>query len=541
MLIPLRLVRDQQLQQQLFDQLRDLIVSNRLQPGSRMPSSRMMAEQFAISRMTVLLTYERLIAEGYLETRPAAGTFVAQSAAHPIVAPAVDASSLALAHPPANGHASERSSPTQVHLGSAFADARVGGADPSLFPAQRWRSLMRQGLNRIGTRFEREHPAGNPALREAIAQWLSTSRGLPVSSDQVMVVKGRQQALHLIARLASHPCAGRRRLRQCAAPTIAAQEVCEGRNGLPAELRMGEPDAVCEDLSPDDQTRIVLEDPCDADATAAMTGEGGVPVRVPVDADGLCTDRLPVGGAALLHVTPEHQRPLGALLAPDRRLTLLHWASRAGALILEEDIDGELRYGDVNVPSLMSMDRSERVVLLGGFGASLGPWLDIAYLVLPRWLVPYAWTTLRWIDESRGGLEHAVLAEYLASGGYARHLHRLTKTYANRRDALLTALARHFGTNPQVWGEQAGLHLAWFPPPDRGSAGYLARLARRHGLDACVQESAVLLGFGMTDERHIEAGIRRLADTTPEVNDDRPLMAAMPVGFADTTAYRAPL
>src|SRR5580692_6542945 len=121
MLIPLRLVRDQQLQQQLFDQLRDLIVSNRLQPASRMPSSRMMAEQFAISRMTVLLTYERLIAEGYLETRPAAGTFVSQCPTHQIAGSTTDASSLALAHPPANPHPVERSSPAGICIGSPSA------------------------------------------------------------------------------------------------------------------------------------------------------------------------------------------------------------------------------------------------------------------------------------------------------------------------------------------------------------------------------------------------------------------------------------
>src|SRR4051794_36376928 len=129
MLIPLRLVRDQQLQQQLFDQLRDLILSNRLQPGSRMPSSRMMAEQFAISRMTVLLTYERLIAEGYLETRPAAGTFVAQFPSRPAPGSAIDASSLALAHPPASGDVAER--PSAARIGSASVEIKVGGADPS--------------------------------------------------------------------------------------------------------------------------------------------------------------------------------------------------------------------------------------------------------------------------------------------------------------------------------------------------------------------------------------------------------------------------
>jgi GntR family transcriptional regulator/MocR family aminotransferase len=288
------------------------------------------------------------------------------------------------------------------------------------------------------------------------------------------------------------------------------------------------------------RARIVVEDPCDPDAAAAMAGEGGVLLRVPIDAEGLCTDYLPPGGAALIHITSEHQRPLGVVLSHDRRIALLHWAACAGALILEEDIEGELRYGDMNVASLMRLDRSERVILLGGFGVSLGPWQDVAYLVLPRWLVPYAQKTRRWIDDSRGGLEHTVLAEYLASGGYARHLHRLTKIYAGRRDAMLTALRKHFGAATRIWGEQAGLHLTWFPPADLGSPDYLATLARRHGLDATsVRDDVVLLGFGVTDEHHIEAGIRRLADALPGANEELPQVAAMPIGFAGTTAHGA--
>jgi GntR family transcriptional regulator/MocR family aminotransferase len=345
-----------------------------------------------------------------------------------------------------------------------------------------------------------------------------------------MLVKGRQQALHVVARLASHPCEGRRALGRCTAPNSEPPARVCGAEALRPELH----DTTNDNDATKHHARIVVEDPCDAEAAAAMAG---VLVRIPIDADGLCTDQLPLGSAALVHVTPDHQRPLGAVLSRDRRIALLHWAARAGALVLEEDIDGELRYGDMNVPSLMSMDRSERVILLGGFSVSLGPWLDIAYLVLPRWLVPYAQTTRRWIDDSRGGFDHAVLAEYLASGGYARHLHRLTKAYAGRRDTMLAALRRHFGAAAQVWGEQAGLHLAWFPPPDLGSAGYLARLARRHGLDAAaVRDDVVLLGFGAIDEPHIEAGICRLADALPGANEELPSVAAMPIGFIDATA-----
>jgi GntR family transcriptional regulator/MocR family aminotransferase len=472
MLIPLKLVRDQQLQQQLFDQLRALIVSRRLRPGTRLPSSRMMAEQFAISRVTVLLTYERLIADGYLETRPAAGTFVARPPGP--VRPCISAVAEPAEHP---GHAMPEPEP------------RAGCPDPSLFPAGRWRSLLRAGLDSLGEQRATGHPAGSAALRDAIASWVSASRGLAVAPDQVLVVRSRQQALHLAAGLAWR-----------AWPSGA---------------------------------RIVLEDPCDAATAATLVWGRGEPVQVPVDADGLCTDRLPAGNAALLHVTPEHQRPFGAALSLDRRLALLDWAARSGALVLEEDCEGELRYGDMNAPSLMSLDEMECVVRIGGFGVSLGPWVDVAYLVVPRRLIAAAIVARRLIDDSRGGLEHAALTKFLEGGGYARHLHRLTRTYAGRRDVLIAALRRQFGQNTRVLGEQAGLHLAWYPPADGGSPDAIATLARHSGLDAAaLADGVVLIGFGVPDENHIETGVRRLAAAMTEADDGLPRISALSAGFA---------
>ncbi len=445
------------MQQQLFEQLRELIMSNRLRPGSRMPSSRMLAEQFAISRVTVLLTYERLIAEGFLDTRPSAGTFVAEARA---------------------GHQVAAISPTPCErLATSFPmrETRVGLPDPSLFPTVRWRSLMRSGLDRMGAHRASEHPAGIPALREAIASWLSSSRGLVVAPEQVMVMRGRQQALHLVGHLA-------------------------GSAGQ----------------------RIVVEDPCDPNAAAALADPSDL-IRVPVDADGLRTDDLPDGPATLLYVTPEHQRPLGVALSHDRRIALLSWAEDSGAMVLEEDCEGELRYGAMSAPSLMSLDTGQRVILLGGFCASLGPWVDMAYLVLPRRLIAGALAARRLIDDSRSSLEQIALADFLAGGGYARHLHRLTKTYASRRDTLLRAL-RQVGGQDAVWGGQAGLHLVWFPRADIGAPSGLAALARHCGLEAATAPvgksgtpltTALLLGFGNLPERQIEPRIARFATLLP--------------------------
>jgi GntR family transcriptional regulator/MocR family aminotransferase len=429
-----------------------------------MPSTRMLAEQFAISRITVLLTYERLIAEGYLETLPAKGTFVARPPAR------------------ASCHAEPPMPFDRPGCSSVVTEARIGRPDPSLFPAGRWRALMRGALDSLGAQIATEHPAGSPALRNAIAGWLSASRGLAVVPDQVMLLNGRQQALHVVTHLALRPGA-----------------------------------------------RAVVEDPCDANAAAVLAGEAVELMRVPVDADGLCTDCLPGGEVALVHVTPEHQRPLGVALALPRRVALLAWADRAGALVLEEDCEGELRYGEMNAPSLMSLDTAARVILLGGFGISLGPWVGTSYLVLPRRLMAAALAARRLIDDSRGGLEEAALADLLGGGGYARHLHRLGKTYVSRRDVLLAALRRHFGSPVLTWGEHAGLHLAWFPPPEAGSPSYLAALARRCGLEAAALATdtrhqtpggrAVMLGFGSLSERQLES---RVVEFATRLQADRP-------------------
>lgn len=497
MLIPLKLVRDQPLQQQLYDQLRELIASARLQPGARMPSTRMLAEQFAISRITVLLTYERLIAESYLHTMPAKGTFVARGphgcrGSHGAIGLALaggtDSGRTPAPVGPQTGRDHDKAGQawTSVHRLRTLPDRvatttlsppehRVGRPDPSLFPIARWRALLRGALDRFGAGLPPEHPAGSPVLRNAIAGWLSTSRGLAVAPDQVILVNGRQQALHVAARLL---------------------------------LRPGD--------------RVVLEDPGDHLAACTYADAGASLVRVQVDLDGLCTDLLPAGKAALVHVTPEHQRPLGVLLAPQRRTALLDWAARAGAMVLEEDCDGEFRYGGMEAPPLMSLDQTERVIHIGCFSAALGPWLTLGYMAVPRSLVIPALAVRRLIDGGTGWLEHTALAEFLESGAYARHVHRLRKAYLARREALTGALRQHFGATTTLWGGGAGLHLAWHVPPSLGPATALAELARNCGLEAAAladaRTQAVLLGFGAVSEHQIETGVREMA-ALHEVNE----------------------
>ncbi len=449
MLIPLTLTRDQPLQQQIYEQLRDLVRTGRLAAGMRMTSTRMVADQFGVSRITVLLTYERLIAEGYLETIPAVGTFVSRTL--PGATPPAVAAVPGLA---------ERAPPPPW-------EKEVGSPDPRLFPAGRWRALVRSALDRLGMHLRSWDPSGSPELRRAVAGWLSASRGLTVDAEQVLILGSRQQALHLATHLLLTPGA-----------------------------------------------QVALEDPCDRHSLRLYAESGAEIVPIPVDDAGLRTALLPEAQVALVHVTPERQRPLGGVLSAGRRRSLLDWAGRVGATVLEEDCDGDLRYEAMTAPSLMSLDRNQRVIHIGCFGATLGPGSSLGYIVLPDRLLGAAHAAIHLVDHQTRWMEEAALTSFLDSGDYARHVHRVRKTYRHRRDTLVPALRDCIDASAQIAGTSAGLLLSWSVPRRFGPAQDFAALARRCGLDAAAVTGlpVVLFGYGAPDEQQIETGIRRLAE-----------------------------
>jgi GntR family transcriptional regulator / MocR family aminotransferase len=265
----------------------------------------------------------------------------------------------------------------------------------------------------------------------------------------------------------------------------------------------------------------VVESPCDETVAAAFAAVAARVTRVPVDGEGLRVDRLPAGAVALAHLTPARQRPLGVALAPHRRDALLAWAARAGATILEEDHDGDFRYEPAAVPPLMSLPDQDRVIYAGSFAAALGPGVSLGYLVVPEQLVAAALAARTLIDDRPGWLEEAALADFIDSGYYARHVHRLRRIYGGRRAALLDALEDHFGP-ARIEGAQSGLELAWTLPPDLAPASELAPLARRSGIGArALPRSAgmrrelvdrvMLLDYAAGSERGIREAVAALA------------------------------
>ena len=498
------------LQQQLYTRLRDDILARRLRPGERLPPSRTLAAQLAVSRTTVVLVYDQLVAEGYAEARQGSGTFVSRhipddalvTARRPKLVPVErDADGGSAGLPEAES--SDQAEPSGVQGLSVWgermadvhrlvwgADGRVAeryGALPFDFRPGRpdWDTFPRQIWGRLTSRQVRERseelasygdPAGYRPLREAIAAHLGQTRGVRCSAEQVVVVNGSQQGADLLIRLF---------------------------------------------LDPGDHA--ALEDPGYAGAALTLQAHGMSVRPVPVDDDGLNVAALPAPddplAPRLVYVTPSHQFPTGAIMSLPRRLRLLEWAARRGALIVEDDYDSDFRYSGRPLESLQGLDTHGVVAYVGSFSKALFPPLRVGFVVLPpRLMQPFV--AAKWLaDRQTATLDQQVLSDFIGEGHFERHLRRMRRLYQARRDALLAALRTHLGDSVTAGGDGAGLHLvAWLPPGTDAVA--LSAEAATIGVAApsldpyylgTAGRPGLMLGYAALDEARIVEGVRLLA------------------------------
>lgn len=464
--LPLHLDRNRgaPLQNQLFEQLRYLIVSGQMKPESRVIATRFLSEQLNVSRTTVLLAYERLIAEGYLETRPAIGTFVSRTPPDGTAAP--------------KPHPAPISVPARQECAIDFAIA----PDDQLFPFKSWLRATQTVLDRHERRSVPidylPNDSGLPALRAVIREWLAFHRGITADPEQVIIVAGVQQALAIAASLAG----------------------VRGR-------------------------MVVTENPGEPQVSALFAGLGARLYDCPVDEQGLDTALLPEEPAALLHATPSYQRPLGAMLPLDRREKLLAWAAENGALLLEDDSDGDFRYQGSAQPALFTLAPPGRVIYLRRFSETMNPGLRLVYLVVPPEMVKIAQRIKASLDSGTPRLEQQVLAEFILSGGYDRHLRMTRKILLERRDALILALTRHFG-DIKLLGTGAGTSVNWLLPAHLGSADLVRDNAAKGGVklyrplspQSPVQgrsfiDGILAMGYATLTAQDIKKGVDLLADT----------------------------
>ena len=458
---------------QLYLGLRQTILSGGIRSGDRLPATRDLAEQLGVSRTVVLLAYDQLLAEGFVEGRSGSGTYV--SGVVPTEAPKVSAMQAKLRLSRFGAAAMDALPHTdfpQRQKISVRYDFAYRNSGVDVFPFEQWRRiLMRRSRKARLRELEYGLPAGSLALREAIAVHLRRSRAVVCDASQIVIVNGSQQALDLCARIL---------------------------------MERGD--------------RVVIEEPHYQGAREVFWAAGARFVGVPVDADGLNVDKLPAK-ARIAFVTPSHQLPTGAILPLARRLALLEWAKHADAVVIEDDYDGEFRYEGQPVESMQGLDTHGRVVYLGTFSRTIFPALRLGYLIAPRSLVS-AFTSAKWLcDRHTATLEQETLAEFISSGAYERHLRRARRANALRRRAMLESIAKYFADAVNVSGDGSGTHVVIWPRSRSSEEELIARAAdegvRVYGVSRyflkASSRTGLMLGYSRMREDEIREGIRRLA------------------------------
>jgi len=459
---------------QLYRILQRGIRESALTAGLRLPPSRLLAEALGIARNTVVHVYEQLALEGYVRAGVGRGTFVAA------VAPR-------LVHPtPGAARRLPARAPLLSRRGAHLVDeARAGRAqwgaftpgvpEVRMFPATVWNRLHAK-VWRSATPQQLSYATGHgdAGLRDAVAAYLQGTRGVVCTPEQVVITSGTQQSLHLIAQLLADPG-----------------------------------DAVW------------LEDPGYWGARGVFRALGLKLVPVAVDAEGLAPSPQQLREPPLaIFVSPSHQYPSGALMSHGRRRQLLDYAAAHRAWIVEDDYDSEFRYGARPLPALQGLDEHGRVIYLGTFSKTLFPSLRLAYLVLPPDLVDAFGRALSELYREGQTMQQAVLARFLAEGHYASHIRKMRAVYGARHDALIAAIARHFGNTLPVIGGDAGLHLVLGLPAhvdddviaqQIARAGITTRPLSLYQMRSGARDRGLLLGYGAVPEDEIATNFARLA------------------------------
>ncbi len=396
--------------QSLHQQLRAAILDGRLQSGLRLPSTRALAEAYAVSRNTAVTAYDLLLGEGYLTSRRGSGTVVAGPPPRPPLRPGSMARS----------GADRRLNPQwrnvaggQVTAASPRLAFQLGSPDLANFPLTAWQRLAGRVARRqhAGHRLEVD-PQGLYALREAIAQHVSYARAVACGPNDLVVTSGAQQAFDLLAKV----------------------------------------------LSTGAGATVALENPGYPPLRAAFRANGARIAAVPVDEEGLIVERLPER-TRVVCVTPSHQFPLGSVMSARRRIALLDFCRRRGCVVIEDDYDGEFRFSQRPLDALQTLDRTQSVFYVGTFSKCLSPDLRLAYIAAPPWARAGLVAAKRVADGWCGTGAQATLALLIKEGHLRRHIRKMQRVYAERRRLLLQGLHSDLGRWLAPLPSLAGLHV----------------------------------------------------------------------------------
>jgi GntR family transcriptional regulator / MocR family aminotransferase len=452
----------------IYNSLREAILDGRLAPNYRLPPTRELSEHLGISRYTVATAYARLTAEGFLEGRVGAGTFVAPT--KPFISKRRAPSSNALQA----REAFHKVRPIPLHGDTPEPrfDLSICLPDATLFPVDDWRRYISRELRPSAMcRTKYLDPAGESQLRDAVARWIGLSRSVCAGADDVIVTHGAQQGLDLIGRVLIEP-------------------------------------GIC----------VAVEEPGYPPARRLFASLGATIVPVPVDNEGIVVEALP-RRARLVYVTPSHQFPLGMPMSMERRHALLAWSDKHNAAIIEDDYDSEYRFANRPLEPLQSLDSNGRVIYVGSFSKVLSPVLRLGFLVAPASLIPALLTAKQLSDWHEPLTIQTALARYLADGGLARHVQRTRRIYRQRHEYILHRIDGPLGTVLQRIPSAAGLHIsALLSAPEASESEIVCKarkagiaingLARFHALHPT--RRGLLIGFGAISLEWLDEAMTRL-------------------------------
>ena len=388
------------LARQIYQQIRQMILSGALDAGYKLPSTRKLSHELSVSRNTVIEAYSQLMAEGYLKTYKGSGTAVTDGL-----------QALDIAIPP---KLSREFKQDRARTVEQMIDFRTGV--PALlgyFPHKEWGNLYREVCNNIpASSFGYGETVGVWELREAIAHYLYRARGMSCDPSQIMITSGSTQGLSLSARILQ-----------------------------------------------DNRKVVLMENPTHAGLRKVITTAGCSVEGVPVDDNGLRTELLDTQNrVSFIYTTPSHQYPLGSILPIQRRLELVRYAEQNDCYIVEDDYDSEFRYEGQPVSSLYELN-PERVIYLGSFSKILAPALRLGFMILPQKLLAPCRKLKMYSDVHSDALGQYTLARFIQNGSFERHIWKMKKHYSKNRSFILDELARHFPKQFDVLGHATGLHL----------------------------------------------------------------------------------
>ncbi len=400
---------------QLFDRLKEAIISLELMPGEMLPSSRELAKELGLSRKTINRTYEELLSQGYIETVDGVGTFVSNKS-KPTISLEANAKKIVLSQ-----YAQRLIKYGSQHSSQGdYAELNYGACPADALPLKAWRQILLKHFRESEPQDMAcdVDPFGYRPLREALSVYLERTRALSVSPDQILMFSRSLQPLNLIVRLL---------------------------------LEQGD--------------YVAVENPGFTFARQAFLSQGTRLQPVGVDKHGVIIEEIFALDPCpkLIYISPSHQDPTGVMLSLDRRKRLLEWVSKNDCVIIEDDYDCEYRYVGSNLPALMSLDTTGSVLYIGSFWKTLGPIIDAGYLVVPPSLMDDL-TQLQSISWAKANttvpmVEQLTLTEFLKDGYLEKHTRKLKPVFQKRYQSLVHAFTKQFGSKVEFSPEPSGMQV----------------------------------------------------------------------------------